>query len=398
MSDDDSAYVELQAGLFRNQETYAFLEPHETVRFSEYWLPVPDLGGITRATEGAVLAMTRPAPTAVHLALDVTRDLPDARIVVRHGGATALDRRMTLTPKAVWRLDLHDVPAGEAVTVELADASGAIVLRHTEGSFDRTPASEVRLGPTDETSASPERESISAILARGTADELNGRRLSALDAYRRGLTHDPSNASLLKAAGRLALALGWVESGNDAAIAWLRAASATDPTDAELGYYLGVALAAAGRVADARPHLEAARRFRGTRVQATLQLSRLDALDGRLVPRAGAGAGRRGRGAGCRDGRGAGGVAAARARSPHRSPSARCATGATSTRSAACCATNPRCWANWTKTSGLILGPTPIVSSTSRTSIWPVACSSMQRRCLRDPTHRSLRRCARLAP
>ncbi len=63
LSDDDSAYVELQAGLFRNQETYAFLEPHETVRFSEYWLPVPDLGGITRATEGAVLAMTRPAPT-----------------------------------------------------------------------------------------------------------------------------------------------------------------------------------------------------------------------------------------------------------------------------------------------------------------------------------------------
>ena len=58
------------------------------------------------------------------------------------------------------------------------------------------------------------------------------------------------------------------------------AASATDPTDAELGYYLGVALAAAGRAADARPHLEAARRFRGTRVQATLQLSRLAALDG----------------------------------------------------------------------------------------------------------------------
>ena len=281
LSDDDSAYVELQAGLFRNQETYAFLEPHETVRFSEYWLPVSDLGGITRATEGAVLAVTRPAPTAVHLALDVTHELPDARIVVRHGGAISLDQRMMLSPKAAWRHDLHDVPAGQAVTVELADASGAIVLTHTEGRFDRTPASEVRLGPTGETSASPERESISAILARGTADELNGRRLSALDAYRRGLTDEPSNASLLKAAGRLALALGWGESGSDAAIAWLRAASAADPTDAELGYYLGVALTAAGRVVDARPHLEAARRFRGTRVQATLQLSRLDARDGR---------------------------------------------------------------------------------------------------------------------
>ena len=50
LSDDDSAYVELQAGLFRNQETYGMLEPQEQVRFSEYWLPARDLGGITRAT------------------------------------------------------------------------------------------------------------------------------------------------------------------------------------------------------------------------------------------------------------------------------------------------------------------------------------------------------------
>ena len=163
-------------------------------------------------------------------------------------GQRRVDRRVTLTPEAVWRHDLRDVPAGEAVTVELSDAAGATVLRHTEGTFDRTPASQVRLGPTGEPSASQERElSASAILARGTADELNGRRLAALDAYRSGLARDPTDASLLEAAGRLALALGWVEAGNDAAITWLQTASTAHPTDAELGYYLGVALAAAGR-------------------------------------------------------------------------------------------------------------------------------------------------------
>src|SRR5438876_714947 len=50
LSDNNSAYVELQAGLFRNQETYAFLEPPETVRFTEYWLPGHDIGGRTRVT------------------------------------------------------------------------------------------------------------------------------------------------------------------------------------------------------------------------------------------------------------------------------------------------------------------------------------------------------------
>ena len=36
LSDDESAYVEIQAGLFRNQETYAFLDPQESIHFSEY--------------------------------------------------------------------------------------------------------------------------------------------------------------------------------------------------------------------------------------------------------------------------------------------------------------------------------------------------------------------------
>ena len=106
LSDNDSAYVELQAGLFRNQETYGFLEPQETVRFSEHWLPVRDLGGITRAAEDAVLFLTRPSPTTIRIALDVTRELPAARIVVRQGATAVDDRRADLSPRQVWRRDL----------------------------------------------------------------------------------------------------------------------------------------------------------------------------------------------------------------------------------------------------------------------------------------------------
>src|SRR5215469_13029534 len=35
LSDNNSAYAELQGGLFRNQETYAFLEPRQQINFSE---------------------------------------------------------------------------------------------------------------------------------------------------------------------------------------------------------------------------------------------------------------------------------------------------------------------------------------------------------------------------
>src|SRR5215469_10868542 len=59
LSDDHSAYIELQAGLFRNQETYAFLEPRQHISFSEYWLPVRDTGGISRANLAGVVHLDR---------------------------------------------------------------------------------------------------------------------------------------------------------------------------------------------------------------------------------------------------------------------------------------------------------------------------------------------------
>lgn len=274
LSDDDSAYVELQSGLFRNQETYAFLEPQETVHFSESWLPVRDLGGITRATKEAVVYLDRPSASTVRIALDVTRDLPDAHVTVHRGDVVLLDQSVALSPRDIWRRELTADTA--PVTFDLTDSAGHILMRHTESSFDLTPASSARLGPTDtDTKAT-------GTIEDGTTDELEGRRLAAMSRYETALAREPRSTALLEAGGRLAVALGWPDAGGDAArraIEWLEAAYARNTTNAGTRYYLGVALAAAGHQDDARPHLEAAARFRSTRTAASLALARLDARD-----------------------------------------------------------------------------------------------------------------------
>jgi len=275
LSDDDSAYVELQSGLFRNQETYAFLEPQETVHFSESWLPVRDLGGITRATHDAVVNIERPSTNSVRIALDVTRDLPDAHVNVYGGDVIFLERGVSLSPREVWRADV--TVSSTPVTFDLTDSAGRLILRHTENTFDLTPASNVRLGPTTETSKTAR---ASDPMELGTTDELEGRRLAAMSRYEAALAQGPRSTALLQSAGRLAVALGWADAGGDAAqraIDWLEAAYARNTTDFETRYYLGVALAAAGRADEARPHLEAAARFRSTRTSAAVALARLAA-------------------------------------------------------------------------------------------------------------------------
>jgi tetratricopeptide (TPR) repeat protein len=100
--------------------------------------------------------------------------------------------------------------------------------------------------------------------------------------YRAGLEQHPGNLQLLKAAGRLAVVLGWAEARERDSLTWLEAAHALNTTDFEVQYYLGLALAAAGRAEAARPHLESAQRFRATRIAATVQLARLLTREGDL--------------------------------------------------------------------------------------------------------------------
>lgn len=280
LSDDDSGYVELQAGLFRNQETYAFLEPQQSVQFSEYWLPVRDLGGITRANVDAVLHMQRLSPARVTLALDVTREFPGARVNIRGGRLTA-PAALTMSPREVWRADVD--AAAEPVTFELIDRDGTVILAHTENVFDSTPASGTQYGPSAHAGIA-DTGSTSGILENGELHELEGRRLIALSAYQKGLETDAQSALLAKAAGRLALALGWLDAIEPArrVVNWLEGAHRRAPTDFETEYYFGRALASAGRPREARQRLESARRFGATRVAAAVELARLLARDGNL--------------------------------------------------------------------------------------------------------------------
>jgi tetratricopeptide (TPR) repeat protein len=283
LSDDDSGYVELQAGLFRNQETYAFLEPQETVRFTEYWVPVRDLGGITRANVDAVLHMERTSPTHMRIAVETTRDVRNVHVTINDGqNAVDAGGDVLLSPRDIWRKELDGLTAAP-VTIEVTDRLGRVIVRHTENEFDRTPKASVRLGPQTDPRLAPGAPGPADLVERGLTDELEGRRLAAVGRYRAGLEHYPRSFPLLKAAGRLAVALGWADGGaanSSRAIDWLEAAYSANTTDFEVQYYYGLALEAAGRTRDARRFLEASQRFRATRAAATLALARLSAREG----------------------------------------------------------------------------------------------------------------------
>src|SRR6266478_363383 len=84
LSDNNSGYVEVQAGLFRNQETYAFLEPRQVIQFSEYWMPAREIGRISRANLAGVASLSRKA-NSLMVGFNANQAIPQASVSILKG-------------------------------------------------------------------------------------------------------------------------------------------------------------------------------------------------------------------------------------------------------------------------------------------------------------------------
>jgi hypothetical protein len=148
LSDNNSAVAEIQAGLYRNQETYAFLEPQESIRFAEYWLPVRQIGGISRANPDGVVHLSRVREAGAEqlsIGMNVSRPVRNGRLEVLLDGRVVARDSVTLTPADTFT---RTYPAnGSPYTVRLSDADGQAVIEHTEGRYDVVRTEEVKTGP-----------------------------------------------------------------------------------------------------------------------------------------------------------------------------------------------------------------------------------------------------------
>jgi tetratricopeptide (TPR) repeat protein len=277
LSDDQSAYLEVQAGLFRNQETYAFLEPQQLLRFRETYQPVRKIGGYSRANDEGVVHVRREQGGQLRVGLNVTRAVRGGRLVVMDGATTLREEPLDLLPSGTFDRGLPGLTATGPYTVEMRDGRGRVLLSHTEGRYDVVPKAEVKTGPQPaRVFPPPEARTEGDWLDLGRHQELNGKRLEAHDVYAAALASRPESPDLLRAAGRLSVELARY----DEAVPPLSKAVAARSNDAEALYYLGIARSSLGDTQGARFAWDQAATLPGWRAASLLQLARLTSREG----------------------------------------------------------------------------------------------------------------------
>ena len=283
LSDNESAYLEVQAGLFRNQETYAFLEPQQFLRFKEYWMPIRGIGGFSLVNRNGAIRLERSAGSKgginLQVGLNVTRDVSDGHLILKAGEKTLSEEPLALEASGEFQKQFADLENFSAYTVELVGAGGEVLLAHTENLYNRTPKNEVKTGPMPSYRVPPPQERTEGDwLEWGRNLELTGKVLQAYDCYQGGLRRFPKSIDLHKAAGRLAVQLKRflaAEEHQSKVVAQIS-------NDGEALYYLGNAYWFLGKRRDARIAWESAALLPAFRPAALLQLARLASQEGKL--------------------------------------------------------------------------------------------------------------------
>src|SRR6266576_368276 len=278
LSDNDSGYLEVQAGLFRNQETYAFLDPRQVIHFSEYWMPVREIGGISRANLAGVASLIRKG-NSLRLGFNANQAIPQASMSILKGSESVLHEKIDVVPEHAWTHEVPTVDAQVKYTLELQDAKGRTLLRQTEGEYDSSPESEIHVGPQPSyQTPEPDKRSVDDWIQLGNDDELNGRNLDALEKYKEALAKFPESFGAGKAAGRLSAGLLRYDEAKN----YLEPLHSRDTTDTEISYYLGMAYDGLGETDHARSSYEQAARLPSFHSAAALRLGELLARLGDL--------------------------------------------------------------------------------------------------------------------
>jgi tetratricopeptide (TPR) repeat protein len=278
LSDNNSAYMEVQAGLFRNQETYAFLEPRQVLQFSEYWMPAREIGGISRANLSGVASLSRKANSLL-VGFNANQPIPQASVSILKDGQAVVQEKVDLTPEHAWMHEVANASAQSKYTLEIKDGKNASLLRQTEGEYDWTPESEIHVGPQSAYHIpDSDKRSYADWMEFARDEELNGRNLSALEVYNETLSRFPSSFGAAKGAGRLAAALLRFNEAKNL----LEPLHARDTSDTEISYYLGIAYDGLGETDHARAAYEQAERLPFFYPAAALRLGELLARQGDL--------------------------------------------------------------------------------------------------------------------
>jgi tetratricopeptide (TPR) repeat protein len=134
-TDNAGPYVELQSGRHVWDGHYEWVAPHTVERWTEWWIPVSQTGGLTTLTRDLALKLDVKADS-IDLALAATRLLPAAKLMVTGKTGTLLATQVDFDPAKPYKKELSVIHDSKEMRVTVTDSAGQVLLDYQRPDSD----------------------------------------------------------------------------------------------------------------------------------------------------------------------------------------------------------------------------------------------------------------------
>jgi tetratricopeptide (TPR) repeat protein len=251
LTDTDGPYIELMVGAYSdNQPDYSWLQPFEARVFEMNWYPFREIGGVKNANLDAAVNLDVKDGQAT-FGFYTTRAFPTATVRLKAGGTVLLEEQIAIDPARPYTKQVA-VPAG-------TDPHEVRVALSAEGR-ELVAYSPIRLAPVPQPAVvtpppAPEefKTTEELYLAGLRIDQFHNPTLDADPYWAEAIRRDPGDTEANTGLGRLDLRRAKFASAEQHFRTALERLTFkhTTPKNSEPLYYLGIALKAQGKVAEA---------------------------------------------------------------------------------------------------------------------------------------------------
>ncbi len=126
LTDTDGEYAELMAGSYtNNQPDFAWLEPYETKKFSQFWYPISQIGAPTFANTDCALTLSDQT-----LSIQSTRAFPHATVRVCTQNTVALETTLDLSPAQAIQLPINSEINADQLSITVTAQNGQRIAHY----------------------------------------------------------------------------------------------------------------------------------------------------------------------------------------------------------------------------------------------------------------------------
>ena len=253
LTDTDGSYLELMAGAYSdNQPDYSWLQPYEAKQVKQYWFPIRNLEGLKYANLNGALNIELSEEGLAQFRLNTTTAYKGAKVVLKAAGNSVHEEVIDIDPGRPFQGEIT-VPAGTAeydLSFELRASDGEVLVAYS-------PLRKAGIARPEAVTPPPPPEEIKTVeelyLAGLRLNQFYNAVIDAYPYYEEALRRDPGDYRVNTQMGILYLKrLMWSEAEKSLRLAVKRITHHyTMPKDGEAFYYLGLAMLAQGKLADA---------------------------------------------------------------------------------------------------------------------------------------------------